>query len=49
MDQKAGKVARLEQLNPSAPGYAALLDEIRLDLQRLDKGLNDAILGRALK
>jgi hypothetical protein len=41
--QKIGKVARLKQLDPNGPSYAALVNEIQSDLERIDKDIEDAI------
>jgi len=43
MDIKQGKVSRLKQLDPKAPEYVPLVQEIQADLERLDKSLKDAL------
>ena len=47
MQQKEGKVARLETLDPSDPAYFALVNEIQNDLASIDQQLKKAIEGLA--
>lgn len=43
MDLKKGKLERLKQLDPQAPEYVPLVREIQLDLEQIDRGLNNAL------
>lgn len=43
MDLKIGKIDRLKGLSPSSPAYALLVQEIVVDLEKLDTGLKKAL------
>jgi hypothetical protein len=43
LDLKDGKIARLRDIDPSSPGYVALIREIQNDLEQIDRNMKKVI------